>query len=221
MSLAYFHEAYRMRVHIAKSLQTRSRAIRHAVNTYNSAAVKLDPPRPTLDWTKVSHYTFLDEFNILRDTRDNIQDRPWANPAIRETMKKYQRVKRAREEIIRCNIEVRRLRTSIVDENVQFTNILARLKNENSRLLGPVGEYIHRRRGVNTLLLARILQIHELKGFTGEKTVGVRKGAETATEDSLTPAVSTETEDDGQEDADDEITGQIGGLVDYIAQLAV
>ena len=79
-----------MCVHISESLQTRSKAICRAVNTYNAAAVKLDPPRPTLDWTKVSHYTFLDEFNILRDTRDNIQDRPWANPAIRETMKKYQ-----------------------------------------------------------------------------------------------------------------------------------
>ena len=105
-----------------------------------------------------------------------------------------------------------------MDENVRFTNILTRLQGENSPLLGPVGEYIHCQRGVNTLLLARILQIHELEGYTGEKTAGVRKGVETATEDSLTSVV---TEDDEQEDADDETTGQIGGLVDYIAQLGI
>ena len=108
-----------------------------------------------------------------------------------------------------------------MDENVRFTNILTQLQGENSPLLGPVGEYIHCRCGVNTLLLARILQIHELEGYTGEKTVGVRKGVETATEDSLTSVVRAETEDDEQEDADDETTGQIGGLVDYIAQLGI
>ncbi|GBE83750.1 hypothetical protein SCP_0508060 [Sparassis crispa] len=64
--------AYRMRMHIAKSLQTRCEAIRNAVQVYNAAAGVLNPPRPTLDWAKISHYSFLDEFDLLHDTRNDI-----------------------------------------------------------------------------------------------------------------------------------------------------
>ncbi|OCH84166.1 hypothetical protein OBBRIDRAFT_815570 [Obba rivulosa] len=73
---------YRMRTHITKSLQTWCKAIRTAVNTYNWAALALDPPRPTLDWDKVSHF----------NTRNDIYDKPWMCPAIHETMKKNCRV---------------------------------------------------------------------------------------------------------------------------------
>ena len=76
-----------MRTHIAKSFQKRCKAIQNAVKAYNAAAVALDPPRPTLDWTRVSHYGFLNEFNLLRDTRQDIRDKPWTDLAVRETMK--------------------------------------------------------------------------------------------------------------------------------------
>jgi hypothetical protein len=60
--------AYQMCTHIAKSLQTRCKAIQNAVKAYNAAAMALSPPCPTVDWSKVSHYGFLDEFSLLRDT---------------------------------------------------------------------------------------------------------------------------------------------------------
>ncbi|KAG1853644.1 hypothetical protein F4604DRAFT_1933044 [Suillus subluteus] len=57
--------SYKMCTHISKSLQTRCHAIQNAVKTYNAAAAALSPPRPQLDWSKVSHYSFLEEFNLL------------------------------------------------------------------------------------------------------------------------------------------------------------
>ena len=58
--------AYHIRTHIAKSLQTHCKAIQNAVKKYNEAATALLPPRPSLDWSHVSHYSFLDKFETHR-----------------------------------------------------------------------------------------------------------------------------------------------------------
>ncbi|KAJ7906661.1 hypothetical protein B0H13DRAFT_1465555, partial [Mycena leptocephala] len=58
---------YKLRKHIAKALQTRSRTIQAALDRYNAAAAALDPPRCTLSWSEVIDFTFLVDFDILRD----------------------------------------------------------------------------------------------------------------------------------------------------------
>ncbi|KZT01717.1 uncharacterized protein LAESUDRAFT_663337 [Laetiporus sulphureus 93-53] len=68
--------AYHAHTHIAKSLQARCNAIWHAVKAYNTARLTIDPPHLTLDWSKTSHYSFLDEFTLLQDTQNNVHDRP-------------------------------------------------------------------------------------------------------------------------------------------------
>ncbi|KJA22422.1 hypothetical protein HYPSUDRAFT_124967, partial [Hypholoma sublateritium FD-334 SS-4] len=98
------------------ALQARCKAIRNAVNKYNAAAVKLNPPKPTLDWSRVSHYSFLEEFDLLRGSRQDIAHHRWTELAVRETMKQDLRIKRAHEEIARCNVEIRRVHTSILDK---------------------------------------------------------------------------------------------------------
>ena len=52
-------------------------------------ALALDPPCPTVDWSKVSHYSFLDEFVLLQDTRQDISDRWWSKPAVHTTIKQW------------------------------------------------------------------------------------------------------------------------------------
>jgi hypothetical protein len=136
-----FITAYRVCTHIAKSLQSCCQAICNAVDAYNTAAAALTPPRPYLDWSAVSHYQFLDEFELLQDTKNDICLQPWAQPAIQETIKQFNRVKRAHEEISNCNIEIRWLHTSIIDEHTFFDNILAKLRGNNSILLGVVQDY--------------------------------------------------------------------------------
>ncbi|KAG6846906.1 hypothetical protein H0H93_011185, partial [Arthromyces matolae] len=168
------HTAYKMRTHMAKSLQSRSKAIRTAVNKYNTIAVTVN--KPTLDWAKVTHYSFLDEFELLRDTQNDLRERKWADPVIRETMRKYQRLKRAHEEILRCNVELRRLHTSIADETTLFNDIHSSLNPESNPLHGEVEEFITRRTGVNRQLMARITQVYQLPGFSGTPSPGTRKG---------------------------------------------
>ncbi|KAE9406005.1 hypothetical protein BT96DRAFT_751532, partial [Gymnopus androsaceus JB14] len=164
---------YKMRTHIASALQRRSKAIRNAVKRYNAAAVGVG--RPTLDWAKVTHYTFLDQFNILQDTRHSVLDKKWADPVIRHLMKQHRRVQRAKEELLRCNIEIRRLQTFILDEHSRFDAVLGCI--QNTAVWHPVNDYIQRRRAINQLLLSRIHETHALPGFTGDRTPGIRRGS--------------------------------------------
>ncbi|KAI9061959.1 hypothetical protein FKP32DRAFT_1574922 [Trametes sanguinea] len=200
--------AYKVRTYIAKSLQRRSKAIRTAVAKYNAAAVKLTPPRPTLDWSKVTHYTFIEEFELLRDTRNDIRDHPWARSDVRELMKKARRVARAQEEIIRCNVEVRRLHTSIVDENRELDTILGTLRSQKDPVWPAVQEYAIRRKRVNARLLAVISQIYDLPGFTGERAPGTKlgapRGASQSSRSAMDEVVEAEKEELAQDQAEDD-----------------
>ncbi|KAL7278859.1 hypothetical protein ACG7TL_006690 [Trametes sanguinea] len=168
--------AYKIRTYIAKNLQKRSKAIQTAVKQYNAAARLLSPPRPALDWSKVSHYSFLEEFELLRDTRNDIRQKQWAQPLVREAMKKSRRIARAHEELRRCNVEVRRLHTAILDENTHLDAVVHKLRTEGNILSGPVMDTSIRKKRINARLLAVIKQIHELDGFTGSCLPGTRKG---------------------------------------------
>ena len=211
---------YKARTHLAKSLQTRCKAIRGATETYNRAARALDPPRPPLDWAQVSRYSFLEEFSLLRNTRRDISNVPWADPVIRETMKKFFRVRRAREEVQRCNVEIRRLFTSIYNEARRYSGVLEALAGQDSPVFGAVSEYSTRRGRVNALLLAQIQQVFSLDGFTGTTTLGHRKGSQCSREDNeLGGGDYTDDHDAEGEDADDMENNQINSILDFLTSL--
>ncbi|KAG9311958.1 hypothetical protein JVU11DRAFT_7227 [Chiua virens] len=91
---------YHMHTQITKSLQTWCRTIQNVIKTYNAIATTLEPPAPVLEWSCVLHYGFLQEFMLLKETRDDVRMRPWAQPAIYEAMRLGLHVDRAKEEII-------------------------------------------------------------------------------------------------------------------------
>src|ERR1700760_2319031 len=100
-----------MRKHIAKGLQVRSQAIQNAIDKFNSASRALRPPGPTVKWDKVVDYGFLSEFDLLRDSHQDVRSQPWGNSANRIVMDRWFKCQHAREEITRLNIEIRRLIT--------------------------------------------------------------------------------------------------------------
>lgn len=61
-----------MHQHISTTLKARSNAICTALDTYNIAVMELNPPWQLLDWDEVIAYAFLSNFNLLRDTQQNI-----------------------------------------------------------------------------------------------------------------------------------------------------
>jgi hypothetical protein len=165
-------------------------------------------------------------FTLLRETREDIRIHRWTEPAVRATMKQDLRVKQAYEEIERCNVETRRLYTSIHDEHTFFTDLLCKLQHVQDPLYGAVEDYVVRHRRINAHLKARILQIQSLPGFTGDRSVGIRKG-------NVSPAVPVDIpaerlDDDidinvadTAEELDDQTSGDLGMLVEYMTELSI
>ena len=61
-----------MRKHLANALKARSKSIQAAIEAYNTAARSLTPPRQQVSWDEILEFSFLSEFDILRDARDDV-----------------------------------------------------------------------------------------------------------------------------------------------------
>ncbi|KAJ7911785.1 hypothetical protein B0H13DRAFT_2480003 [Mycena leptocephala] len=70
-------------------------------STYNEAAASLSPPRERLTFAQVIQTTSLAEFDLLRDTRQDIRLLPWTQPSRREAVVLHYGIKRVKEEIQR------------------------------------------------------------------------------------------------------------------------
>ncbi|KAJ7467356.1 hypothetical protein B0H11DRAFT_2306441 [Mycena galericulata] len=121
---------YKLRTHIAKALQARSKAIKTAISKYNEAAEAMVPQKPTLDWEQVVEYAFLSDFDLLREGREDIWEKPWARPAGHMAMDQHFKLLRADEEIVRLDIEIPRFVTYIADEEAFLVREEVRLVEE-------------------------------------------------------------------------------------------
>ncbi|KAJ7093863.1 hypothetical protein B0H15DRAFT_776350 [Mycena belliarum] len=206
---------YKMRKHIAKALQARSRAIKTAIQTYNAAARALDVPREELSWEEVVDYTFLSDFDLLRLARTDIRSEGWAQPAGREAMDQYFKLLRADEEIYRLNIEIRRLVTYIRDEEAFLKREARRIFTEGDTALAhQVTLYRLRQGRFNDGHRYRLIALSKIQGFSGSIVPGVpldkeRLGGEVAPASQPTElpadfdpaALGDEDEDDDEEEA--------------------
>lgn len=162
-----------MRKHIAKAIQTRSQAIRSALERYNAAASKLSPPRPKLSWDQVVEYAFLADFDLLRDSREDIREKMWARPANRVLMDQHFKIQRAREEIKRLNIEIKRVITHIQDEENYLLDQEEMIHASDPVLAYHVGDYRIQRTRFASLHLSRFSKLSQLPGFTGSIDPGI------------------------------------------------
>ncbi|KAG1737240.1 hypothetical protein EDB19DRAFT_1895912 [Suillus lakei] len=174
----------------------------------------------------VSHYQFLDEFTLLCNTCQDIHDKPWAKPAICETMHQHQRIQQAHEEILHCNVEIRRLHSAILDEQHHFKKVIGELEAAVWPLLVVVQEAAKIHTLVNHQLLICITQVYSLPGFTGNPSTGIREGAvaeEDPVNDDLEPhdeLNEPHSNDDGDALEEDDLCTDIGTVVEYISDLA-
>ncbi|KAF8181115.1 hypothetical protein K438DRAFT_1601881 [Mycena galopus ATCC 62051] len=174
---------YKMRKHIAKALQARSKAVKNAIERYNDAAAGLEPPMPSVSWEQVVEYAFLADFDILRDTRAEVQSKPWSRPAYRLAMDRYFKTLRTREEIKRLNIEIRQVVTWIRDENRFLGRMERNLREpagkseeqieEDMHMAVQVRLYRERRGRFDAGHLERFQKLAQTPGFTGSLECGV------------------------------------------------
>lgn len=165
---------YKLRQHINKALQRRSEAVRKAIARYNTQAAALNPPRPKISWKEVVEYSFLGEFDLLRLSCTDIRSDDWAKPAYREATVKFFKLCRAREELIRIEVEVRRLRTAIHDEEREVRDVVNQLADTDPNLGTELQRQHRHRAGVNAIHIHRLDKIEASAGYTGMTGIGVR-----------------------------------------------
>ena len=172
---------YKLRKHIGKALQVRSSAIKTALEHYNVAARALSPPRHMLTLEEVVEYTFLSDFQLLQDTREDISQRPWASPTARLVLDTYFKMCRAQEEIIRLNVEICRFVTYLQDEDRYLCTCEEQLRTSHPTLAYQIRVLRNVRGRFNSSHLKRLVEITRLQGFTGTlepgKSVNIDAGS--------------------------------------------
>lgn len=103
------------------------------------------PPARQLRWDEVIEYAFLSDFDLLRKLTELSEVRPWASLTARVLLDKYFKIQRAREEIQRCNIEIRRVITSIRDEKIFLMAKEDEVRQSNPGLAWCIRRYRFRR----------------------------------------------------------------------------
>jgi hypothetical protein len=207
-------------------LQRRSEAIRTALSKYNTQASKLNPPCPSLSWKKIVDYSFLAEFDLLRLTRTDIRQAEWTAPARREGTTKYFKLCRAREEIVRLNIEICRLRTAIRDEEMNACLVIAQLSEEDPALSAEIRRRWSLRSQVNKQLIQQLDQVESLDGFSGQQgATGVRSHTGLAHRNEGSPPISganvggvARAEDDEAEEIE-ELARDVANLAEFMENI--
>lgn len=221
-----------MRTHLTKALVTRSKAIQTAVNRYNEAAIKIG--KPQVDWERVSQYSFLEDFALLRETRQQIQEQPWTGVEARKMVQQYRRWQRAQEELQRLNVEVRRLHTHIIDEKSHVNTTIHTLTLADSPYSGPLRDWWAQRSATNDALLRRVYQIYALSGYSGEKGPGKRwhdpipavapeSGAEAQPPSDVFDRLGGVDAEDAEKDTlqDDDVLNQVNAIVEYVRHMSL
>jgi hypothetical protein len=154
---------------------------------YNSAAAQLTPPREQLSWAQVVEIVSLAEFDLLRDTRTDIRTLRWADPAHREATSLYIGIKRSKEEIIRLNVEIRRLITFMIDDHVDYYKAIKACISplSNLGLARELSSQWQYRSNVNQSIVKRLVKTSRLIGFTGSIFPGEREGREAGYNDDV------------------------------------
>ncbi|KAJ7918559.1 hypothetical protein B0H13DRAFT_2321316 [Mycena leptocephala] len=165
---------YKLRKHIAKALQACSKAVKNAIERYNEQAAAMDPPKPMVDWDEVVEYAFIADFDLLREGREDIRGELWAQPTGRRAMDQHFKLLCADEEIVRLNLEIRRLVTYMVDEEAFLSREEERLRAVGKEGLAVQVGLLRMERGRFTdLHMSHLVKLSKVPGFTGSILPGV------------------------------------------------
>ena len=144
----------------------------------------MHPPHCT--WEEVVEYTFLSDFDLLQNARQDVSMLPWASPMAHRATDLHFKMCHAKEEIQHLNIEICWLVTYIHDEERYLHECENQLKTLHPGLAHQVMQ--GNVRGRFTLRHLKCLgDIAALPGFSGTLTVG--KSIQKAQGESVSNAV--------------------------------
>ena len=121
-------------------------------------------------------YSFLGEFDLLRHARNDVCQENWAKLANHKATIQYLGLLRAREELARLEVEIPRLHTRMVDEQLEYEDAIKRTEPVNTPLAGELQNHWVRRQLVNEVHERRLHWIVKLPEYRGLQGPGIRQG---------------------------------------------
>lgn len=150
---------------MSAAIKRREKAVHAALKRYNTAALALTPPHPTLKFSKLTEYAYLADFDFLKHSEHGALEADWSRPVNRGCVAAWQKIQRAKEEIIRLNVEIRRVRTHIRDEELLLSGYYHQLRSSDPDLAHALLAHLELTVQMNQRITHDLDSICELNGF--------------------------------------------------------
>ncbi|KAF8823986.1 hypothetical protein HHX47_DHR9000529 [Lentinula edodes] len=122
-------------------------------------------PRRIIQWKEVLDLTFLSEFDLLHDSREDIREQQWATPKNRQIMLEFFKLIQAEEELQHLHVEIRRLLTFMHDEEHELHIKCTALEVHNPPLALQLQQHFQEHIRFNALHRRHLFAIKKLPGF--------------------------------------------------------
>jgi Kyakuja-Dileera-Zisupton transposase len=199
----YSCAAYNLRKSLAQALKKRAAALQRALVEFNKEAKKLK--RPQLTMNDLLGYSFIADVEILRESRDDIRKQKWTIPAVRQGIMMWLKMERAKEEMVRVEVEAHRMESWIRDLAAKRRQVIADLAPQDASLSSELravhdvqSEHDDNTMVILTRLRGKILDWKRSRNWSTDITIGLENGGGEEVgmiEDA--DAVDTDDEDDG------------------------
>ncbi len=157
---------YKLHKHIMQALSCCCTAIHNAINHYNALVPIQTPPHPCLEYSEVVKYCNFSEFEILKHSDHDLLSKDWTVLANRQAANKYFKLKRAKEEVQHCNIEVAHLQAWVDTDDAEMSRAVTAHGHDSAFVahLKVVQVWHHQ---ANDHICAHLQQIYGLPGYSG------------------------------------------------------
>lgn len=108
----------------------------------------------------------------------DIRQKPWADPIVKTFVDQYYRLTRAKEEITRLNVEMRRMRTWIRDDERLTREAIGEIAQEHPTLAYEIQRRLDYKVLVNDRIWKQLDEIELYRGFSGIRGCGVGRNSE-------------------------------------------
>jgi hypothetical protein len=131
---------------------------------------------------QVINFTFLGDFHLLPLRRNGSQTPNWAQPAIRDVINRWFKIRGARAEIQRLNIEIKRFVTYLRDEDGILWRTAESLNETNLPMATEIRRFQEERARFNTQHSTTLRKLLKLRCWSGSLEPGTSLHQEKASE---------------------------------------
>ncbi|KAF9260402.1 hypothetical protein L218DRAFT_1052331 [Marasmius fiardii PR-910] len=165
---------YKQHNKISKALNSWGPAIQTALNAYNALVVLMLPPQPTLVFDEIVCMVTVADFDLLKDTQNNVTELIWAWEENCKAMRLHFHIQRVREELEQLHVEMQRLITFLIDDHADYYHAIQQTLPLNLGLASELSRQQSYWLTMHERIVQRLVWTRDLKGFAGTGTYSFR-----------------------------------------------